>query len=182
MHQRYARRSSGRKLSFALSLAFLCAHAGAQVYRCGNTYTQEPCKGGRTVETSPILSDPRGPATKEIHLCSAPQGKQYWIPEHCAQRGWSIERIQRVPANVPWADQVAAASEQMRAAQALTVAPAAQSIPQTPQPSPRQHCSLLDERVKQLDSMGRAGSLHYDLNWVRRERKEARDQQFRLRC
>lgn len=170
------------QLPLALSLALVCAHAGAQVYRCGNSYSQEPCKGGRTVETSPILIDPRGPATKEIYLCSAPHGKQYWVAEHCAQRGWSIERIQRVPTNVPWADQVAAAREQVQAAQARTAAPAVQYSPQTMPPSPQQQCSLLDERVKQLDSMGRAGSLHYDLNWVRRERKEARDQQFRLRC
>ena len=36
---------------------------GHRALRCGNGYSQEPCKGGRTVETSPILSDPRGPAT-----------------------------------------------------------------------------------------------------------------------
>lgn len=169
-------------MAAGLALLLLSSAVQAQVYRCGNTYTQTPCKGGRTVETSPILSDPRGPATKEIYLCSAPQGKQYWIAEHCAQRGWTIERIQRVPAHVPWADQVAAASEQMQAAQALTAAPAVRYSPQSAQPSPQQQCSLLDERVKQLDRMGRAGSLHYDLNWVRRERKDARDQQFRLRC
>ena len=166
--------------SAALLLASSAIHA--QVYRCGNTYSQAPCKGGRAVETAPILSDPRGPATQEIYLCSAPQGKQYWIAEHCAQRGWTIERIHRVPTHVPWADQVAAAQEQMQAAQALTAAPAVRHRPQTAQRTPRQECSLLDERVKTLDSMGRAGSQYYDLEWVRRERKEARDQQFRQRC
>lgn len=40
----------------------------------------------------------------------------------------------------------------------------------------------LDERVKDLDRMGRAGSLYYDLDWVRSERKKARDEQYRLRC
>lgn len=43
-------------------------------------------------------------------------------------------------------------------------------------------CSGLYDRVNMLDSMGRAGSQYYDLDWVRRERKEARDQQHRLRC
>ncbi len=169
--------------SAALLLASSAIHA--QVYRCGNTYSQAPCKGGRAVDTSPSLSDPHGPATKEIYLCSAPQGGHYWSAEHCAQRGWTIERMHRVPANVPWADQVAAARVQKEAAQALTATPARQPTPQSPPPSqrtPRQECSLLDERVKTLDSMGRAGSQYYDLEWVRRERKEARDQQFRLRC
>lgn len=43
-------------------------------------------------------------------------------------------------------------------------------------------CDALDERVKELDRMGRAGSLYYDLDWVRSERKKARDEQYRLRC
>jgi hypothetical protein len=30
--------------------------------------------------------------------------------------------------------------------------------------------------------MGRAGSQYYDLDWVRRERKVARDEQYRLKC
>ena len=33
-----------------------------------------------------------------------------------------------------------------------------------------------------LDSMGRAGSRYYDLDWVRRERKAARDAQHRMKC
>lgn len=169
----------------AISLVLLTSSAWAQVYRCGNTYSEEPCKGGRTVDTSPPLTDPRGPSTTVIYLCRAPQGGQYWTAEACHTRGWTMERSERVPINVPWADQVAAARGQKQAAAALTTAPTAQYTQQAPQQrqrTPRQECSLLDERVKMLDSMGRAGSGHYDLDWVRRERKEARDQQFRLRC
>lgn len=46
----------------------------------------------------------------------------------------------------------------------------------------KQTCAALDERIKELDRMGRAGSLYYDLDSVRRERKSARDEQYRLRC
>lgn len=169
----------------AISLVLLTSSAWAQVYRCGNTYSEEPCKGGRTVDTSPPLTDPRGPSTTVIYLCRAPQGGQYWTAEACHTRGWTMERSERVPINAPWADQVAAARGQKRAAEALNAAPTTQYMQQAPhqrQRTPRQECSLLDERVKMLDNMGRAGSQHYDLDWVRRERKEVRDQQFRLRC
>lgn len=173
------------KIPFAIFLIFLASNAWAQVYRCGNTYSEESCKGGRTVDTSPPVTDPRGPSTTVIYLCRAPQGGQYWTAESCHTRGWTMERSERVPINVPWADQVAAARRQKQAAQALNAAPAVQYTQQAPQQhkrTPRQECSLLDERVKMLDSMGRAGSRYYDLDWIRRERKEARDQQFRLRC
>ena len=33
-----------------------------------------------------------------------------------------------------------------------------------------------------LDSMGRAGSRYYDLDWVRSERKKARDEPLKLQC
>lgn len=161
------------------------AHAQQAVYRCGSTYSDEPCKGGKVVDTSPLVSDPRGPLTKEIYLCKAPHGGRYWTPEHCAHRGWTIERIQRVPANVGWDEQVAAGRQQKDQAEALSTAPAQSFAPQAvqrSQPSKSQACSALDERVVMLDSMGRAGSRYYDLDWVRRERKDARDQQYRLKC
>ena len=50
------------------------------------------------------------------------------------------------------------------------------------QPAVKEQCVLLNERVAMLDSMGRAGSRYYDLDWVRSERKKVRDEQFRLRC
>ena len=162
----------------------LAGDAGAQVYRCGNTYTAEPCKGGKEVDVSPAFSDRSGPKTKEIYLCRAPQGGLYWTVEHCGQRGWTIERTERVPANVPWEDQLAAARRHKADAEALVVPPptAYYAPPPVATPSNKFECQALDERIKQLDAMGRAGSLHYDLDWIRAQRKEARDRQFRIRC
>lgn len=156
----------------------------AQVYRCGNSYSHAPCKGGQVVNEKPLLSDPRGPVSKEIYLCSASAGRNYWSSVHCAEHGWSIERIERVPAKLPWEEQVAVASQAHRSASQALAAPA-QGAPQVslpPVPPVRSACRALDERVRMLDSMGRAGSQYYDLDWVRRERKKARDQQYRLRC
>ncbi len=174
-------------ITFVAVVDLLSSSAWAQpvVYRCGNSYSEAPCKGGKVVDTSPVMSDPRGPMTKEIYLCKAPQGARYWTPEHCAHRGWTIERIQRVPAHVGWDDQVAAGRQQKDQAEAQNTAPAQNFLPQAiqpSQPSKTQACSALDERVVMLDSMGRAGSRYYDLDWIRRERKDARDQQYRLRC
>lgn len=53
----------------ALCIASMGVHA--QVYRCGNTYTQEPCKGGREVDVTPPVSDLSGPKTTVIYLCRA---------------------------------------------------------------------------------------------------------------
>lgn len=172
------------RLVLAAAACALPLAASAEVYRCGKTYTDEPCKGAKLIDTSPIISDPSGPRTKEIYLCRAPQGGLYWTAEHCAQRGWTIERIQRVPANVSWNDQVEAGRHQKAQSEAAAAAPIQSHALPAPQPSQANNgtCSALEERVRMLDSMGRAGSRYYDLDWVRRERKDARDQQHRLRC
>ncbi|WP_291519807.1 hypothetical protein [Acidovorax sp.] len=109
----------------------------------------------------------------------------FWTTEHCHQANAWVERTETVPKNMSWEGQLAMAKAQRDAAAAM-FQPSPQTYAQqdTPQPmfSNKQTCAALDQRVKDLDSMGRAGSRHYDLNWIRSERKIARDEQFRLRC
>lgn len=144
--------------------------------------------GGRTVDVSPPLSDLNGPKTTVIYLCRAQGGSLYWMPDSCATRGWALERSATVSRNVGWDNQVAEARKQRDEAEARTRRPApVYSSPPSPtqsaqQPAVKVQCAALNERIAMLDSMGRAGSRYYDLNWVRSERKKARDEQFRLRC
>lgn len=165
-------------------LLLQAAPVQAQVYRCGSTYSNTPCKNARPVDISEPLSDPAGPRTIEIYLCRAPNAGLYWANEHCHNRGWTVERMERVAKNISWDDQVTAAKAQRDAAIATaTPAPITHTAPARPAPAPRNAaCQALYERVAMLDSMGRAGSSYYDLDWIRRERKSARDEQFRLRC
>lgn len=115
------------------------------------------------------------------------EGSFYWIPQRCATRGWTLERSATVSKHVSWENQVAEANKQRNEAEELMRRPvpvynatAQAQMPQ--QPAVKEQCVLLNERVAMLDSMGRAGSRYYDLDWVRSERKKVRDEQFRLRC
>ncbi|WP_404302696.1 hypothetical protein [Alicycliphilus denitrificans] len=132
------------------------------------------------------MSDPAGPGTKRIYLCRRPDNALFWVPDHCRGHGWTIERTETVPARVPWEQQLEIArakrnaGEQLR--QAAMVPPSVvQQYPDSGD-AKASRCSYLDERIKDLDRMGRAGSRLYDLDWIRRERKSTRDEQFRLRC
>lgn len=174
----------GKRLLMAGALMLLTAAAHAQVYRCGNAYSHTPCAGGTSVDTRPPVSDPSGPRTTLVYLCRAPQSTLYWIAEPCATRGWTLERTARVASDLPWQEQLEAARGQRRDAEQLAAPPPAgnSAPPSPPRANPQAVCAALDERVQSLDSMGRAGSQYYNLEWVRSERKSARDQQFRLRC
>ena len=115
------------KLRHRALLAAACLYAlgcqAQEVYRCGNTYTQEPCKGGKPVDVSPAFSDLSGPKTTVIYLCRAPGGSLYWIPEKCIARGWSLERSATVSSGISWDNQVEEARRQRAEAQELTRSP-----------------------------------------------------------
>lgn len=151
----------------------------AHIYRCGDEYTDIPCANGIQVDASPALTDPAGPATTVINLCQAPGGGQYWTAQACSSRSWTLIRTARVPVQVPWADQVAAGRTQHQAAQQLTTTP---SIRYGVAASRKDECARLEARVAELDRMGRVGGTAAHMDWLRHERKAARDKQFRIRC
>lgn len=185
-----SRHSALLKFAIVLSaLGSLDAHAQSEVYRCGNTYSQEPCKGGRQVDTSPPVASIGGsgsPSTQTVYLCrNKAGGGFFWTKQHCHEANAWVERTETVPRNMSWEDQLAMARSQRDAAAALTSPPPRSYTQQNTQPQVANNklaCAALEQRVKDLDSMGRAGSRHYDLDWIRAQRKNARDEQFRLKC
>lgn len=166
------------KAATVFLFVLLVSSANAQVYRCGNTYSNQPCKGAKEVDTSPALADPRGAQTKEIFLCRAAPGRLYWNHEHCSARGWTVERIARVPLAASWEDQVEMARSQKRNAESLASAPYSSGSSSSEAPSNRSACQQLDERIKWLDGLARVDSRP----WITEERRLSRDKQFRLRC
>lgn len=176
----------GMFLPLALTAALLLpATAMAQtIFRCGNTYSQEACSGGKVVEDkTTIIHDHRSGST--IFLCKSRDDSLFWSSQQCAHHNAYLERKQSVPPALTWEQKVAQAEAQWRKAQraAAPPTPSYSSRPVQQAASGKEAiCDALDERVKELDRMGRAGSLYYDLDWVRSERKKARDEQYRLRC
>ncbi len=164
-------------------LSALPGVAQAQVYRCGNTYSNAACANGRSVDVTPPVSDPAGPRTVLIYLCQHPADRLAWHASPCSHAGLALERTERVPFDLDWPQQVAFANRLRAQAQAQTTANAAPARSGSSKaPSRQGQCQALEERVRELDHMGRAGSQHYNLDRVRSERKRARDTQFRLKC
>lgn len=167
--------------------------ASAQVYRCGNAYSSTPCAGGRAVDTSPPVTahggSQAGAGSIRLYLCQGYGGGQFWTREHCRQRNALVERVETVPAGMSFEQQVEMAQNQHRSAQALTPppSPAAMSAPfggQVPQGASdlQAQCQALDAQIRGLDAQARAGGRQPYMDEIARQRKEARDRQFRLRC
>ena len=170
--------------AFLLPATTMTQAIAQPIYRCGNSYSQEACKGSKVVEdkTTTLHS---GHSGGTVYLCKGHGGGLFWSSSQCGQHNAFLERTETVPSGLPWDQKVAQAEAQWRKTQRNTEAPAVvyQNRPTQPaEPGKKQACDALEERVKALDSMGRAGSQYYDLDWVRRERKVARDEQYRLKC
>jgi hypothetical protein len=172
------------RLAFC-ALAALAFESEAQVYRCGNTYSNVPCAGGKEVDTSPTLSwgQTKG-GTATLYLCQAYGGGQFWTREHCRQRDALVERMESVPGGMPFEQQVELARDRLaqsrRSADMSSSAPGQRMAPATNVSA--SSCKFLDERIRQLDAMARAGGHAGYMDWIALERKDARDRQFRLRC
>ncbi|WP_326538605.1 hypothetical protein [Pseudorhodoferax sp.] len=170
----------------ACGLLSLAGQADAQVYRCGNSYSNAPCAGGKAVDVSPPTSwGQASNGAQALYLCQAFGGGQFWTTEHCRQRNALVERIENVPRDMPFDQQVELARQRVAEARTHTMPP--QQGPTGRQPpisgaGTADQCRALDERVKQLDAMARAGGYAQHMDWIAHERKIARDRQFRLRC
>jgi hypothetical protein len=154
------------------------ADATGQIYRCGNTYSNTPCEGGKQ-----IAQPSGGPSSREIYLCKDFQSNLTWESLPCSTNGRFMDRIARVPTNVSWEEQVAIARQQRDRAQAIA---SEQVVPVATRPTRVNtntgECQALDERVNWLDSLGRIGGGGYTMDWIREERRKARDRQFRIGC
>lgn len=116
-----------------------------------------------------------------IYLCKAYSGGTFWAEAHCGKHSALIESIVSVPDNMPFKQQVALAEQQRRSAPASTTAVNTVAEPSAAQQHQAEGRSL-DARVNHLDSLARQPQTGAMQDWIRGERKKARDRQFALRC
>lgn len=168
-----------------LVVAASSATQAHQVYRCGNQYSSEPCGSkGRVVDVSPPVRNLDARGTAQVFLCVGNGGGRFWSPEHCRERGALVERIESVPAGLPWDEQVQIADRQTRQGYAVQREVMDQRGASTPgvtggDPS---RCAYFSQQVEYYDRMARSPQSGASQSWIAERRKEVRDAQFRARC
>lgn len=152
-----------------------------QIYRCGNTYSNAPCKGGQQVAQQSSRPVDRS-ETKEIYLCKDFQDRLTWESVPCSANGRFMDRIARVPAHVSWEEQVAIARQQRDKAHAIAAEQVVSVASRTASSTPSE-CQMLEHQIRVLDAECRVNACGMKkLDDVRAARKEARDRQFRIGC
>ncbi|WP_157538917.1 hypothetical protein [Hydrogenophaga flava] len=167
------------------------AELSSAVHRCENasqvTYTDGPCPTGmrgHPVDTTTALSvDGAGGTT--LFRCRG--AGQFWSVVHCQHRGAEIVAMHTVPANLSLAEQILfARNREALARPTKGVAPRPTGVgpvaPMNAAQKKANDCRRLDELVAVLDDYARQPLPPREQDSVRRDRKKARDEQFRLRC
>ncbi|MBS0451698.1 MAG: hypothetical protein JSS14_10320 [Proteobacteria bacterium] len=168
-------------LALAVSLPTVQAQ---QVYRCGNNYSAEPCSGGKAVDVSPPVRNLDAVSKSEAYLCVSNSGGRFWSPEHCRERGAQIDRIESVPAGLPWDQQVKIAEQQARQGYAIQRQNVTQHGGATAGTTGRDpsRCAHFNQQVEQLDIQARQPQSTASLGWIAQQRKDVRDRQHRAGC
>lgn len=171
------------RVIFAIWALFVSTANAQEVYRCGNSYSSTPCEGAKAVDVTPAVINPDGPLTKFIHLCKRPEKEDlWWVDSPCDSHGWTAVDKAKVPTNVEWKTQISIARRQR--ADALKKSNEYQDWRPVRSQGKKQEntCETLSKRVEWLDSAGRAGGTVRQMEWLRQERQDARDRQFREGC
>ena len=122
------------------------------------------------------------PTGGTIYLCKAYNGSAFWAQSHCNQHQALIDSMVSVPAGMPFEQQVELAQQRRREVARTVYAPPTPTPTVAPAATSKVECEALDARVNQLDAMARQPQSAQMQDWIRGERKAARDRQFGIRC
>ena len=129
---------------------------------------------------------PLGASAGSIYLCKAYAGGTFWASNHCNQHNALIERIASVPDGLAFDQQVNIANQQRQsAASTNTNTVTINTTTVTNNNSAAGHlaeCRALDASITQYDAMARQPQTGQMQDWITREKKKARDRQFRIHC
>lgn len=119
----------------------------------------------------------------EIYLCKAYDGGTFWAQAHCNRHRAHIDRIVRVPAGLPFDQQVHIAEQQRDATRAASIAAMPRTVQQEhPAAASRVQCAALEQEIERIDARARQPLTAYEQDRLAERRKQVRDAQFRIRC
>lgn len=142
---------------------------------------------GSSAPSSLNFQVPRAPtqaalAVTTLYHCKAYAGGTFWANSHCNQHKALVDRMVGVPSTLPFDQQVALAENNRSAATALASNTVAGFSSPTVASTKKAECKALDEQVARWDAMARQPQSAQTQDWIRGQRKKARDRQFALRC
>ncbi|MES2978033.1 MAG: hypothetical protein V4731_06400 [Pseudomonadota bacterium] len=118
--------------------------------------------------------------SESIYLCKAYSGGTFWVSTHCNQHSALIDSIVSVPGNLPFQQQANLAEQQRRPNGATTTVTT--TVVTNEVASKQDECKALNAQVAHFDAMARQPQSGQMQDWLRGEKRKARDRQFEIKC
>jgi hypothetical protein len=120
-------------------------------------------------------------STTTIYRCKAYSGVVFWSSKHCNQKKALVDRMVEVPRGLSFKQQIVAAEQSLPRKQE-PVRQVQRQVANLPARSKQEVCDALDRTIANIDARTRQPLTAWEQDHWRGKRKEARDQQFALRC
>lgn len=135
-------------------------------------------------QPEPIAEAPARVANRgTVYHCKSANGRTFWAQAHCSEHSAAVDRITSVPPDLSFDQQVEIAERRRQALMDGIPSPApAVTQVSTSESIERSECKRLDARVEELDALARQPQSASMQDWIRDQRKSARDRQFALHC
>lgn len=149
-------------------------------------YSDTDCPGRTEMARSAAPEETRQTAqlsagVTTLFHCKAYNGGSFWARSHCNQHKALVYRMVNVPGSLPFDQQVKMAEGIRRAATSTSQGKRSVSnLAATP--SKKDACKRLEDWISDLDSKARQPQTAKYQDQLREQRKQARDEQFSLRC
>lgn len=158
----------------------------AQVYRCGSSYSDAPCPNAQALDVAPPVQHHESHTRSTVFLCRLGE-RQFWSSQSCQSHNASMLRSQTVPRDWSWEQQQKHAEREWQRAERRTAAQAplthhADTSQLAQRRRARPDCASAEQRIRQIDAMGRQGGSAAYMERLRAERQATRDGQFRAGC
>lgn len=147
---------------------------------CGSA-VQKSSSNTTQAALSTVPSSKDTASTTAIYRCIAYSGVVFWSSKHCSQKKALVDRMVEVPRGLSFKQQIVAAERSLPRKQE-PVRQVQRQVAKPPARSKQEACDALEKTIANIDAQARQPQSAAMQDRFRADRKEARDQQFALRC
>ncbi len=155
--------------------------AHAQIYQCGNTLTDKPCEGGKTLASKGASGGVNSGASGSLYECLRPSDRQIWYSTNGCPEEYKQLALHNVPAALSVKDKIYIVEMRKQGRRALDrqKGGSAGIVPSHVTKRDTPNCKSIDAQLKSLDEKMRAPQSASGMSYLHDQRRKLSDRRFR---
>ena len=154
--------------------------AHAQIYQCGNTLTDQPCEGAKTLASS-VFSAGNQDAESTVYECKKPNSSSFLYSTMPCKDGYLQVARHTVPSGVSFKDKVYIIEMRKQGRRALDSQKGGSAgiVPSHVTKRDTPNCKNIEAQIKNLDEKMRAPQSASSMSYLNDQRRKLSDRRFR---